>query len=112
LKDKYGSCGKIGVALVEIEEECLHIKLLLMSCRVLARGVGSILLTFILRYAKELNKEVIADFKQTDRNRMMYITYKFSNFKETSKKQNRLLFKNDLSYIPHYPPYIKLKLID
>ncbi|HEU5230960.1 MAG TPA: HAD-IIIC family phosphatase, partial [Ktedonobacteraceae bacterium] len=40
LEDKYGSYGKIGVALMHCESEYWTLKLLLMSCRVMARGVG------------------------------------------------------------------------
>ncbi|MCP4135962.1 MAG: HAD-IIIC family phosphatase [bacterium] len=111
LKDKYGSYGKIGLALVEITEHAWYLKLLLMSCRVMSRGVGTILLTYIMKEAKKNNKKILADFKQTDRNRMMYISYKFANFKEVfSEDDGTILFENDLSVIRDYPPHIKLIL--
>lgn len=85
LEDKFGSYGKIGLSLIEETGDTWHVKLLLMSCRVMSRGVGTILLTTILQEAKKRGKRLVADFKQTDRNRMMYITYKFANFKEIEK---------------------------
>lgn len=112
LKDKYGSYGKIGLALVEINEDSWHLKLLLMSCRVMSRGVGSILLYYIMNEAKNDNKKLQADFLRTDKNRMMYVTYKFANFKEVSRNNEtgRIEFENDLSLIPIYPLYIDLIL--
>lgn len=110
LTDRYGSHGKIGLALVEIKPDCWHLKLLLMSCRVLSKGVGSVLMTYILNEAKRNSKKLMADFKHTDRNRMMYLTYKFSDFKEVSTgAENTVLFENDLTKIQPWPPYIHVK---
>ncbi|KAA6447675.1 HAD-IIIC family phosphatase [Bacillus swezeyi] len=110
LEDKYGSYGKIGLSLIEEKDDEWHIKLLLMSCRVMSRGVGTILLTAILKEAKNRGKKLFADFKQTDRNRMMYITYKFANFKEvTADADGYILFENDLTRIQPYPPYVDVK---
>ncbi len=109
LTDKFGSYGKIGIALVELGEKEWHLKLLLMSCRVMSRGVGTVLLSYIMAEAKKENCTLLADFKQTDRNRVMYISYKFSNFVERSNDGNgNIVFENDLSMIPKFPGYIKL----
>jgi len=110
LKDKYGSYGKIGIALVEMHEQKWTIKLLLMSCRVMSRGVGSILLIYIMKEAKRMGKELFADFKKTDRNKMMYVTFKFNNFKAVhSNDDGIILFTNDLQNIQDYPAYISVK---
>lgn len=109
LKDKYGSYGKIGLALIKKNKDCWHLKLLLMSCRVMARGVGTVLLSYIMNAAKNAEKRLLADFRKTDRNRMMYVSYKFTNFKEiSSDNEGNIIFENDLSVIQKYPPYIKL----
>lgn len=42
LDDKYGEYGKIGISVVEKEGSDWEIKLLLMSCRVMSKGVGSV----------------------------------------------------------------------
>lgn len=112
LKDKYGSYGKIGLSLVKKEKERWTIKLLLMSCRVVSRGVGTILLTYIMNEAKKHNVRLYADFKQTARNKMMMLTYSFANFKTVKKdEEGCCLLENDLSIIQPYPDYLKL-LID
>ncbi|QOT00753.1 HAD-IIIC family phosphatase [Brevibacterium sp. JNUCC-42] len=111
LTDKYGSYGKIGLSLVEITEEAWHVKLLLMSCRVMSRGVGTVLLSHIMQEAKEEGKMLLADFRKTDRNRMMYTTYRFANFKEiSSDDEGNIVFENDLSMIQPFPPYIYVKV--
>jgi FkbH-like protein len=44
LEDRYGSYGRIGPALVETGDTHWTVKLLLTSCRVMSRGVGTVLL--------------------------------------------------------------------
>lgn len=108
LTDKYGSYGKIGLALVEIHPEYLHIKLLLMSCRVMSRGVGTVLLSHIMTEAKTQGKRLLADFKQTEKNRLMFVTFRFANFKELRKDDEYIVFENDLASIQDFPEYIKV----
>jgi FkbH-like protein len=111
LTDKYGSYGKIGLALIELKEDAWHLRLLLMSCRVMARGVGTVLMSHIMQETKKAGKKLLADFRTTKRNRMMYVSYKFSNFKEVSKDdEGNILFENDLSIIQPFPPYIEIEI--
>lgn len=111
LKDRYGSYGKIGLALIEENEKHLHLRLLLMSCRVISRGVGTILLSYIMQYAKQNEKELLADFRKTNKNKMMYIAYKFANFKEVNGESTEInVLKNDLTFIQKFPPYIKVDI--
>lgn len=109
LSDKYGTYGKIGLALIEITPEAWYLRLLLMSCRVMSRGVGTVLLSYIMQQAKQAEKPLLADFKSTDRNRMMYLTYRFANFKEIENDGNgTVLLRNDLEMIQKFPPYIEV----
>lgn len=110
LDDKYGAYGKIGLALIERAPKVWTVKLLLMSCRVMSRGVGTVLLNYVLRRAKEAGVQLQAEFVSTDRNRMMYVTYKFAGFREVSKTNGRALLVNDLSFIQAFPPYIKIDM--
>lgn len=110
LDDKYGSYGKIGLALVECEPEAWTVKLLLMSCRVMSRGVGTIMINYILSEAKRAGARLLAEFVSNDRNRMMYITYRFANFNEVSKEGDRVLFENDLTRIQPPPEYVTVIL--
>jgi FkbH-like protein len=111
LQDKYGYQGKIGLALIEVGHDYHHLKLFIMSCRVLSLGVGTVLLSYIMNKAKKSGKELRADFKHTGRNRPMYITFKMSNFKETRDHSvGDIVLENDLSIIPPYPPYLELSV--
>ena len=80
-----------------------------MSCRVMNRGVGTVFLSYIMNEAKKKGKKLRADFTKTARNRMMYISYKFANFREIESDINgNIVFENDLSMIQDYPQYIDL----
>jgi FkbH-like protein len=109
LNDKFGTYGKIGLVLLECEDDHWTVKLFIMSCRVMSRGVGSILLNYIMKLAKDNNVKLRAEFVPTDRNKMMYITYKFSGFNEIEKRDNIIIFENSLDIIQKCPEYIKME---
>lgn len=109
LEDKFGSYGKVGVALLETRAEEWVIKLLLMSCRVISRGVGTVLLHTLIEQAIGKKKTLYAEFMPTDRNRMMYITYKFSGFTEASSLVNGgQLLKCTGMNLPLRPAYLEV----
>ena len=108
LTDRYGSYGTIGLVLVELDPAGWDIRLLLMSCRVMSRGVGGAIITFLRNEARRHGTRLFADFKETDRNRMMYITYKFSGFEDKSSDNGVQRMEADLSNIPAYPSYLDL----
>jgi FkbH-like protein len=111
LDDRYGSYGKIGLALLEKKEKCNHLLLMLMSCRVMSRGVGTILLSYLMHLTKNENKTLLADFKPTPNNRVMYVSYKFANFRELEHDPDgNILLENDLSVIQNYPHHVEITI--
>ncbi|MGX1760967.1 HAD-IIIC family phosphatase [Streptomyces lydicus] len=108
LADKYGSYGKIGLALVERGPASWTVKLLLMSCRVMARGVGSVLLSHLVQEARRAGVDLYAEFLPTDRNRTMYITYKFAGFSEVERMGKKLTLKNDFSTVQGFPTHLNV----
>ena len=111
LNDKYGSYGKIGLTLIETTPGYDRIKLLLMSCRTASRGVGSVLLSYLMQTAKAAGKTLRADFRRTERNRQMQVTFQFGGFSEVSRDENGLIvFEHPLTQIQDYPGYMKLTL--
>ena len=111
LTDRYGSYGKIGLALVERRASCWQLKMLLMSCRVMARGLGNAILTYIMGEAKEQSVRLLADFRKTDCNRTMYIAYRFNNFHLLEEDaEGRITLENDLTNIQPFPPYLKVEV--
>jgi FkbH-like protein len=110
LTDIYGTYGKIGLALVELNAEIWTLKLLLMSCRVMSRGVGGVLLQQIIQFAMDRNAALQAEFKTTDRNRMMYMTFKFAGFMEKSKTGDLVLFEYAMNKAPTLPSYVQVNV--
>jgi FkbH-like protein len=110
LEDKFGSYGQIGLALIECEKDLWTIKLLLMSCRVMSRGVGSVMINYISNLAQKNKVRLQAEFLATERNRMMYVAYKFAGFEEVAVKENLVLFENRLNQIQPFPNYLKVRL--
>jgi FkbH-like protein len=112
LADRYGTYGKIGLALIVKEPEAWTLELLLMSCRVISRGVGSILIGHILHLAKAAGVRLRAKFKSTSRNRMMLVTYKFAGFQEIEKRGELTIFEHRLDNLQPFPPYVEVDLRD
>jgi FkbH-like protein len=111
LEDRYGTYGKIGLALLECRPEVWTIKLLLMSCRVMSRGVGTILLNHLVRLAAERNVPLRAEFVSNNRNRMMYVTYKFAGFKELDKAGETVVFEHDGTRAQPFPDYVSVRIL-
>lgn len=109
LDDRYGSYGKIGLALVEISDAHWTLKLLLMSCRVMSRGVGTVLLHHVMRQARAAGARLHAEFVPTDRNRVMHITYRFAGFTEHSEHDGVLTLTGPAGEVPEPPSYLRLQ---
>lgn len=110
LDDRYGTYGKIGLVLVEKGADRWMIRLLLMSCRVMSRGVGGILINHVRTLARAAGVRLQAEFVPNGRNRMMYVTYKFNYFREVAKDGDRVVLENDLSMVQSFPDYLTLVL--
>lgn len=111
LDDRYGTYGKIGMALIDCRDDMWLVKLLLMSCRVITRGVGTILLSHILMAAGRAGARVQAEFVRQNRNRMMYLTFKLAGFKEISRRGNVALLEHDLKSVDPFPDHVEVKVL-
>lgn len=109
LTDKYGTYGKIGLALIECTEHVWTIKLFLMSCRVISRGVGAVLLNYLMRLARDHRVALRAEFVTTDVNRMMYVAYKFAGFREIDRQSSPVILECDLTRIQALPNYVQIE---
>ena len=107
LRDKYGDSGKVGLLLLE-RGEALRIKLLIVSCRVMSRGIGSVLLACATHIAHRLQKPLLAEFLETEHNRIMYITYKLAGFEEEEENGNALLLRYTRPDPLPLPDYIRV----
>lgn len=108
LDDRYGTYGKIGLALIECQPEIWTLKLLLMSCRVMSRGVGTILINYLMGLAKKQGVRLQAEFVSTERNRMMLVTYRFGGFKLVRQDGDFMVFEHDLDQLQAFPEYVRV----
>jgi FkbH-like protein len=108
LDDKYGTYGKIGVALVEKGATSWNLRLLLMSCRVLSRGVGSLLINHVREAANAAGVPLLAEMITTDRNRMMHMTYRFLGFTEISANGAHLVLQAPAGPPAKAPHYVRV----
>lgn len=108
LTDRFGPYGTIGLVLLETGSHTWTLRLLLMSCRVLSRGIGAILVNLLRQRAREAGRRLLADFVRTDRNRMMYVAYRLGGFREVGRQDGVLVLESDLSEVPPLPGYVTL----
>ena len=85
-------------------------KLLLMSCRVMSRGVGTIMMSHIMNLAKQAGVKLRAEFKPNGRNRMMEVTYRFGGFREVARDGDLIVFEHGLEQIAPFPEYVHVTL--
>ena len=63
----------------------------------------------ICNEAKKAGVKLQAQFVPTDKNRIMYITYKFNGFKEI-KGEDSIVFEADTDYERKIPDYVELAI--
>ncbi len=124
LEDRFGTYGKIGLALIErtgvlpagvregLDGSTTNwvLKLLLMSCRVMNRGAGSILLSHVLERSRDAGVRLFAEFRPTDRNRRMLMTYRFAGFREIARSESSIILEHPLNKFPPIPHYVRVEV--
>ncbi|AGL14993.1 HAD family hydrolase [Actinoplanes sp. N902-109] len=80
LTDTFGTYGTIGLLVVRVTEPLWTIRLLLMSCRVMGRNIGTAVVGAVAGLARAAGADLAADFRATDRNRQMRLTYRLLGF--------------------------------
>jgi len=112
LEDRYGSSGIVGLVVLDRTEKGWLIELLIMSCRVMNRGIGGIVLKRLLRSVKAQGLEIQADYVPTDRNRQIYLTYRLHGFEEvnghSSPQSAAIRLVHHHSDIPAIPDHVRI----
>ncbi len=80
MTDRFGTHGAVGVLLLARQPRYWRLKLLATSCRVVAFGAGAAILRWLIDQAAHAHVHLVADFRHTERNRMMEIAYRFAGF--------------------------------
>ncbi|WP_051824394.1 HAD-IIIC family phosphatase [Kitasatospora aureofaciens] len=109
LEDRHGPYGTIGLVLLAKDPDAWTVKLLLMSCRVMSRGVGGVIINHLRRRAREAGVRLLAEYLPNGRNRMMLITYKFTGFRQLTGADGLTLFEADLTDVPGDPQYLTVR---
>ncbi|MET0236195.1 MAG: HAD-IIIC family phosphatase [Kibdelosporangium sp.] len=108
LSDKYGPYGTIGLALSEITATTSVLKLLLMSCRVMSRGVGSVLLNHVVARAMAAGRRPMAEFVPTEANRIMLVTLRFGGFEVVTESPAGLTLEFTAAEPPAQPGHVEV----
>ncbi len=89
LADRFGDNGVVTVAVGELKEEILHIRLWLMSCRVLKRGMEDVMMNrFVSVAVKQGVKNIIGYYYPTPKNSMVRDFYSDMGFVLSSVDEN------------------------
>ncbi|WP_040806536.1 HAD-IIIC family phosphatase [Nocardia concava] len=91
LTDRFGGYGTIGLAVTERRGEDAVLLLLLMSCRVMSRGVGTALIAEVVHRAQAAGLRPAAEFLATPLNRVMLVTLRFAGFEVVEQDGDRIL---------------------
>ncbi len=100
LEDKHGDYGRCGVSLIRHEPDAWNIEILLLSCRVAGRGLGTAFLSHLGRLAQESGcRWLRAKYIRTERNRQIGLLYKIMGFEKDQNLSNEesSVFVFDLS---------------
>jgi FkbH-like protein len=109
LSDRFGSYGKIGLAAIKVEAKVWRIKLLLVSCRVMSRGIAPILLNTIISVARNKGKKLQADFVPNGVNRPMQILLRLAGFYHKEQAGNCNVLEISDSVAARFPVYVKIE---
>ena len=90
LSDHFGSYGVIGLGVTRLTASESVLDLLLMSCRVVSRGAGAVLLDHLVRKALAAGRRPVARFVPTPVNRIMLVTLRFAGFEVTGRDGDRI----------------------
>ena len=111
LSDRFGDQGLVGVLILGQEPGQWEIETLLVSCRVMGRGVGETLLVYSMAIAKQqAQKRLWARYQQTAYNRPMALLFVTHGFRPNLPKDGIVSFRHDLAQIPDYPAWASVRL--
>lgn len=110
LTDKFGDNGLVSVVIGEKIGNVLHIRLWLMSCRVLKRGMEQMMLDVLVERAMADNcKELIGYYYKTAKNKMVAELYATFGFEKVMQDGDNTVWKLNLEGYEKQGRFIALK---
>jgi len=110
LRDRFGDCGKVGLALMELAADRWTLKLLLFSCRVASRGVSELVLGALLRLARAARVRFLAELVPTSKNQPMLLAYRVAGFEPIETRGDIVVLEHPLDPGPAPPGDVRLEL--
>ena len=97
VEDKFGDYGLTGVCIIEPHNKFIHIKNILLSCRILGKNIEHDFLNFILNfYSTNSYQYATGKFLKSKKNIQTKDFYKQNSFKTVKETENYSEFKLDL----------------
>jgi FkbH-like protein len=114
VRDRFGDAGVVGLALARTEGDSCTIDSLLLSCRVIGRGIETALLAHIADHAREAGAtQLIGEFIATKKNAPCATFYPEQGFVEVASKEaepHSTVYQLDLTTsAPKSPGWITLE---
>ncbi|MHB9864463.1 HAD-IIIC family phosphatase [Streptomyces sp. YIM S03343] len=120
VSDRYGDSGLVGAVLARDGADGLHIDNMLLSCRVLARGIEDGCLSAVLTHARERGLPAVhARYRATRRNSRAGGFYPSLGFRPASHGEGgtrdvseggaETVFRHDLADIPAVPGHLTVR---
>lgn len=91
LDDRFGKYGSIALVVLQERPERWTVELILVSCRVMSRGIGPILLDYLALRARQAGAALSVIFKDTGRNRAMKVALMMTGFSKTGEADAALV---------------------
>ena len=99
LRDRYGSYGQVGLALIARQPGLWTIKLLLVSCRVLSRGAADVLLWHLRAEARRDGANLQIEFIPNETNSLTSALLKLGGFREVARSGQTRFFEDEAATI-------------
>ncbi|MCM3444734.1 HAD-IIIC family phosphatase [Metabacillus halosaccharovorans] len=110
VEDKYGNYGRSGLLILENKLDGYFVKQLIVSCRLMGKGIAQTLLYFA--YKRTLDKEfnnLYCLFKRNQFNRQMILLFTGNNFLRVSNENEEVRYYLDLKTAEiELPSWVKL----
>lgn len=109
-RDRFGDYGKVGAVLIDRRGGRWVLQLLIVSCRVLSRGIGTIVFAELCRRAFGMGVPLQAHYRPTDRNRAMLIALRFAGFAKVGDlPDGGMLLERAATTLPAFPDHMRLR---
>lgn len=112
LEDRYGSYGQVGLCIVELHANVWIVRLLLMSCRVLSRGVATVFLDYLTNLAGRAGVRLRAEMVPTARNAPLRQAFIDAELEAVDQIDEVVTFEPPVGHRRRYPPHIHVAVMD